>query len=100
MTPEEWLSVVTKEASSRAIATKLGVSHTTVIKWRLNGPPAAVALRIAREFDTDPLDALIAAGVLTSAQASSFVASISLAHIPTWKLTEELHRRALKTKEG
>lgn len=91
----QWLDRATKLESDRQIARKVGLTHTTISRWRNAGTaPAEGIIRIARAYDADPIDGLVSAGIITQADLMNGGLRNAVRHAPTVYLTEELHERA------
>lgn len=86
-----WVRETTGNASSRAVAERIGRSHTTALKWMRDPSPEAV-IAFALAYDVNVVEALVAAGWLNSMDESQ---QNLLRHLSSVKLTAELHRRAL-----
>lgn len=90
----EWVQEVTGGASARQIAARTHRSHTTVSRWiRDGGAPADVVLNIAKAFGGDPIQGLLAAGLLTLEDLRPALRA-GLSAAPQTLLTAELHRRS------
>lgn len=61
---DTWVAEVTGEDSWRTVAEKLRTTHST-IKRRLTNHEADAIVEIARAYDVNPIDGLLAAGTVT-----------------------------------
>jgi hypothetical protein len=86
-----WVRETTGDAPSRAVAERIGRSHTTALKW-MRDPTLEAVIAFALAYDADVITALVAAGWLNSVDESQ--ANI-VRNLSTVKLTAELHRRAV-----
>lgn len=91
-----WLESITDETTARAIAAKLGRSHTTVNRWLRQGIPIESVVHICVDQRIDLPASLVALGFITPAQSLRLPRNIAV--VPTWDLTAELHRRAVKAR--
>lgn len=90
----EWVRVVSGGASARQIAARIHRSHSSVARWvRDDGVPAEVVIEIARAYDADPVEGLVAAGHLSVGEIVPHLRNV-LKYTPQTYLTEELHRRS------
>lgn len=87
----QWVRDTTGGAPSRAVADKIGRSHTTALKWMHDEPAPEAVIAFAVAYDTDVIAALVAAGWLNNVDEDT---AAILRTTPTLKLTAELHRRA------
>lgn len=102
-----WWSYVTRVIAPDVPATaarKAGVTPATLTRWKQGtAPDARHVVAVAKAYGVSPLEALVAAGVLTSddlADAGSCVVPLS-----EWPLDElidevELRLREVKTRVG
>jgi hypothetical protein len=91
----EWVSTLTQQESARAISEKVGRSHTAVSKWLRSGcMPAEVVIDIARSYNGDVVEGLLAGGLMIPADLANGGLRSAVRHAPTIFLTEELHARA------
>ena len=93
---QRWLQKVTGAKGARQIGEQLGYSHTTVLRWIRSGVPADVVMDIAARAAADILGALVEVGWIDEAGVTHLLEHVSLERVPQHRLTEELHRRALK----
>ena len=93
-----WLRAATRETTIRGIARAAGVSHTTVRKWIAQGVPPDRAWDIAVRFRTDPIELLVLFGRIEPGQVPDLNYAAIAQYVPTFVLTEELHRRAETTR--
>jgi len=89
-----WLCTVTRETSMRAVARKLGVSHTTVQNWSRNGVPPEKVSDITARFGADPIEALVLTGWLREDHVPHLNYAALVRYVPVEVLAAELHRRA------
>lgn len=89
-----------EDSPHRAIAARTGIHPSTVYRW-FHGtvPTPERVIQVARAYDKDPVEALIAAGILTRADltkpASGWIAATSA---PTAVLLRELGARTLPAR--
>lgn len=62
--------------------------------------PAEVVIHIARHFGGDPVEGLLAAGILTVDDLNSGGLRNAVRVSPTFYLTEELHERSVSWEEA
>lgn len=79
--PEDWWSYVTRVGaglSPKEIAGAAGIDPSQVSRWK-NGPAprAENAVRFARHLNADPLEALVATGLLTPVEAGANISVLS-----------------------
>lgn len=86
--------------TDRQIASAAGTNPSTVTRWRKGQAPNPVhAVAIARQFDLHPFTALMAAGYLSLDEVDALVGSpgvagsLTLDHVPSLSMIEELGRR-------
>ena len=95
-----WLRDTTGAQSTRDIATRCNVSHTTVQRWIRSGIPPDAVFRIGIAFRADLYQTVIDMGWVSGADLISADWSKILPHIPYTALTEEVHRRATDALES
>lgn len=93
-----WVAEVTGGASARAIAKRIGRSHTTVSRWLRDGGPAEAVIEIATGYEAPIVRALVDTGWITAEDATRAFAADILRRVPNVTLTAELHRRAREFK--
>jgi hypothetical protein len=93
-----WLTKTTGEKSTRAIARKVGVSHTTVQRWIAEGVPHARVWELTLRFHGDPVAACVVLGYVSPEDVRLFNYEKVVEYAPTVVLTNELHNRAVTTK--
>lgn len=69
MTQREWLESVSGETSVRAVALAVGIRQPTLDRWIKTEIPPVEVVRIARHYGTSPVEALVATGLITLAEA-------------------------------
>lgn len=92
----EWLHAKAPNATHRELGNHLNVSHTT-IRRQLNGESALDAvsvIRLARAYQLNVLEALVAAGFLTEEEASTPSIEHALKAATDIELAREILRRA------
>ena len=89
-----WLRHTTGAQSTRDIAIRCNVSHTTVQRWIRSGIPPDVVFRIGIAFRADLYQTVIDMGWVSGDDLIGADWSKILPHIPYTALTEEVHRRA------
>lgn len=95
-----WISYLStlagkEDSPHRAIAARTGIHPSTVYRW-FHGtvPTPERVIQVARAYDTDPVEALIAAGILTRADLTKPVSGwIAASNAPTAVLLRELGSR-------
>lgn len=95
---EEWVAWardVTCDASARAIAARIGRSHTTVSRWLRDGGSADAVIAIAVGYGAPVVRSLVEMGYLSPEEAERVNVSDMLRTLPNVALTNELHRRAI-----
>lgn len=98
----EYLERVRGDVSDRQLARQLGVTPTTISRWKKGSPPdAGLAAHVARVCGGSVLGSLVAAGVITSEEAGlSSGGQPSLADVPSRVLLIELERRIEQWEES
>jgi hypothetical protein len=100
----QWLRTTTGGKTTRDIADRISrsvgreVSHTTVQRWMKAGIPAEVVFKLAITYQVDLAAAVIQMGWVTIDEVQGANFGFLLQQISTWKLTEEMHRRALEER--
>lgn len=92
----DWFERITNGAGSRPIGQRVGRSHTTVQNWKKGHRKAEAAILISLAYDADLLEALVAAGVLSSGDVDRASLKATVRRVPGVTLTAELHRRELE----
>lgn len=93
----KWSTFVRRAAGAKsqlAIAQRAGIDQATISRWLSDAervPSAQSVVRFARAFNVSPLEALVAAGVITKAEAQLTTA---LTTVSSTALAAELTRRA------
>ncbi|UVY83839.1 helix-turn-helix domain-containing protein [Brachybacterium sp. NBEC-018] len=93
-----YLDDITDGATRAQIATVAGVSASTITRWDPTRPDhikprADAVIAIAQHYGTPPLEALIAAGILTAADARVRETTKPLSTYPHAALLRELQHR-------
>lgn len=102
---DAWLAYVQSvtDAPQRSIASRMGVSQSTVSRWftgdRDNRPSAALAVDFARAYRGNPVHALVAAGYLDAEEARARRDNPDPKRIPLDVLLAEVSRRAGRGEE-
>jgi hypothetical protein len=92
----EWIAETTDNASARRIASRLNRSNDSVSRWLKRGDmPADVIIQLARVYDGNLLEGVLAGGVIVPEDVEKAMPSL-LRYAPMWMLTEELHRRTIR----
>jgi len=92
----KWFDQTTGNAADSEIAAKVGVSRATVNRWRRKrAPDSATVLAIARAYEADPFQALIATGLVLPSDYTEKSMKYFLTAVPAPLLIEELHSRFL-----
>ncbi|WP_425279156.1 helix-turn-helix domain-containing protein [Corynebacterium bovis] len=91
----EYLAQIRGDISDRQLARRLGVTPTTVSRWKKGMPPdAGIAAHAARVCGGSVLAGLVAAGIITADEAGLRQGDQpSLADVPVRALLEEIERR-------
>lgn len=92
-----WLTQVTGEHTSRAIAEEIGnVTHSTVLRWMKTGIPPDMVFSLAIRYNVDICETIIAMGWAEPEELYRANIDGLMTHIPDNRLTGELHRRAVE----
>ena len=89
----QWLIATTGEKSTRGIARRVGVSHTTVQRWALTGVPPQRAWELTVRFRGDPIATLVILGRVAPDEVSHLNFGAIVRYAPAQALTKELHAR-------
>lgn len=90
----EYVQRVSGGATNTAIAELIGVTPSSVARWKDSRPDPARARDFAIAFDRPVLEAFIEAGFLTAEEAGQLpAAEPDLAELPDDALLDELRRR-------
>lgn len=91
----EWRDRVAGDDSERAIAARMGISNNRVGRHlRESDPPIAeTVIDFARAYGVNPVDGLVAAGLIHQQEALRAAASEPLRTAPQLQLLDELTRR-------
>ncbi|MCM6775674.1 hypothetical protein NDR87_18475 [Nocardia sp. CDC159] len=91
----EWRNRVADGDSERAIAARMGIGNNRVGRHlRESDPPVAeTVIEFARAYGVNPVDGLVAAGLVSQEEALRAAASEPLRSASTLQLLEELTRR-------
>lgn len=89
---EEWLEARTG-VSRRQMALKLG--HTPSTFYR-NVETAEVVIAVCRAYNVNPIEGLVAAGLLDQAEVLEAASTASLSGVPEKELLQEVLRRVEK----
>lgn len=93
-----WLYRITRERSTRGVANRVGVSHTTVRRWCERGIPPPRAWELTLRFGGDPIETLVLLGRIRPDEVAGLNYAAMVQYAPTVVLTAELHNRATTTK--
>ena len=89
-----YLQTITNGASNVDVARKVGFHESNMSKWSRGGKPdVEFVVKIAHAYHVNVLEALVAAGVITSAEAQLREVKIGLADLTTADLARELAAR-------
>lgn len=88
-----WLSATTHETSSRGIARKVGVAHTTVQRWATNGMTADKVWELTRRFHGDPIAALVLLSRVDDADIPDLNWAAVVKYVPIDVLADEIAAR-------
>lgn len=86
----QWLEAKTGD-SKRQMALKLGQQPST---FNRNIETAEVIVAVCRAYGINPVDGLIAAGIIDTLEVNDAASEASLSAVPEVKLLEEVLRRA------
>ncbi|WP_156042397.1 hypothetical protein [Rhodococcus sp. UNC363MFTsu5.1] len=89
---QRWVDSVSNGASLRSLASALEINHVTV-RRRIEARDPALAVDIAHHFGADPIDGLIAFGVISAEEASRGGVQAALLDATDLQLAEEMVRR-------
>ena len=89
-----WLRMITGETTVRAIARRVGVSHSTVHRWMSKGIEPEKAAELAVRFYADPIEAAVLTGWLREDDVANLNYEALVRYVPVEFLAAELHRRA------
>lgn len=91
----EYLAQIRGDISDRQLALRLGVTPTTVSRWKKGMPPdAGIAAHAARVCGGSVLAGLVAAGIITADEAGLEQSDQpSLSNVPVRVLLGEIERR-------
>ncbi|WP_405497331.1 hypothetical protein [Nocardia sp. NBC_00511] len=98
---DAWKRTVTRGASTRAIAERLD-SNGPRVKRHLeeSDPPVAdTVIELARAYGANPVEGLIAAGLLTRSDVDRAATKDALAEVPMLQLLEEAAERERRAVE-
>ncbi|MGR4009186.1 hypothetical protein [Leucobacter sp. 1207-22] len=95
-TIQEFLAAASGEASFREMGRASGINHSTIRRQLLGEGEmtAPVVIQLARTYNADVIDALVAAGFITEDDASGHSTSVSLRNATDIELAQEILRRA------
>ena len=91
-----WLIRLTGETSERAIAKRVGVSHTTIQRWVRSGVPPGRAWGLVVRFKGDPIEVIVLLGKIQPSDVQRLNWDAVVKYAPARALTEELHDRTVK----
>lgn len=90
----DYLQKITDGASNVEVARKVGFHESNMSKWsRGQKPDVEFVVKIAHAYRVNVLEALVAAGVITSADAQLHEVKIGLDDLSTADLARELAAR-------
>ncbi|MBM7504220.1 helix-turn-helix domain-containing protein [Agromyces aurantiacus] len=92
----EYVRAVAGRDSGREVALKTGSSESAISRWKsgYSVPDPRQVVTIARAYNRNPVEALIAAGYLTADEASIPMTQPSLRDFSDLELAREMLRRA------
>lgn len=96
-TIQEFLAAASHDASFREMGRITGINHST-IRRQLTGEgelTAPVVVEIARAYEADVIEALIAAGFISFNDANKYAVGASLKSASDKELAQEILRRAM-----
>ncbi|QPZ39735.1 hypothetical protein [Paramicrobacterium chengjingii] len=97
----EYVKTATGRSSVRAIATDIGMTHTTVGNHLRDATPdIATVLKIARRFNLELVPLFLAAGYITDVEAEQFRAPTKLSEYSELELSKEMLRRVAAGTAG
>lgn len=91
-----WLHRLTHETSVRAIAKRIGVSHTTVQRWMQSGVPPSKAFELCVHLKGDPIEVMVLLGRIQPQDVSVLNWAAIIQYAPAETLTAELHSRTVR----
>lgn len=91
-----WLIATTGETSTRGIAKRVGVSHTTVQRWAHSGVPPQRAWQLTLRFKGDPIATLVILGRVGRNEVPHLNYAAIVRYAPAQTLTKELHDRTVR----
>ena len=91
-----WLTRLTGETSERAIAKRVGVSHTTIQRWVKSGVPPSQAWGLVVRFKGDPIEVIVLLGKIQPSDVQRLNWDAVVKYAPARVLTEELHERTVR----
>ncbi|MBL1080043.1 hypothetical protein JK358_37170 [Nocardia sp. 2] len=98
---EVWKLTITRGASTRAIAAQLNSTGPRIKRHLESDPPAAdMVIELARVYGANPVEGLIAAGLLTHSDVDQAATKDSLARVPMLHLLEEALARERQAVKG
>ncbi|WP_157513955.1 hypothetical protein [Nocardia concava] len=100
---DAWKRAVTRGASTRAIAERLDTNGPRVKRHleEADPPVADTVIELARAYGANPVEGLIAAGLVTRSDVDHAATKDALAEVPMLQLLEEAverERRAVKRR--
>lgn len=97
----EWLNSLPTSPTPSQAAIKAGVPKATVLRHaEKDYTTAEILIPIARAYDTNPIDALIAYDMLTVEDVRESAARLVLSEATNSEILEELNRRVDPTARG
>lgn len=91
-----WLRSLTKESSERAMAKRVGVSHTTVQRWVRSGVPPNTAWKLCVRFKGDPIQLIVLLGKIQPEHVPVLNWYAVVRYVPAEVLTAEVHARTVR----
>lgn len=88
-----WLTDLTGETKIRGIARRVGVSHTTVARWKRQGMSADKVWQLTLRFRGDPLAAMVLLGRIDESEVHALNWEAIVRYAPIEVLSEELASR-------
>lgn len=91
----KWFATTTNGDSVNAVATKAGLTQSTLSRHHRAGVfPAETVIAIARAYGADVILALIDTGHLAQEDVKRYQSKVNLRQVPDIDLTAEIYRRA------
>lgn len=91
----KWFAATTNGDSVNAVATKAGLTQSTLARHHKAGAfPAETVIAVARAYGADVIRSLIDAGHLAQEDVKRYQSKVNLRQVSDIDLATEIHRRA------